>query len=164
MKNKVFSFINVIGLTIGLSASFVIGLMIYYDYTFDNFHKDGDRIYRVVTDFSSPEGKFHNRGVTLALKGAIKDNSNFESVNEFYTSGFSKVENKEENLEFKSPRFVMYADQNYFKIFDYNFLAGDKTTALSSPNTVVLTDTRACLLYTSPSPRDQRGSRMPSSA
>ena len=51
MKNKVFSLINIIGLTIGLSASFVIGLMVYYDYTFDDFHKDGDRIYRVVTDF-----------------------------------------------------------------------------------------------------------------
>jgi hypothetical protein len=58
MKHKVFSLINIIGLTIGLSASFVIGLMIYYDATFDTFHKDKDRIYRVVTDLTSPEANF----------------------------------------------------------------------------------------------------------
>ena len=63
LKHKVFSFINVIGLTIGLSASFIIGLMVYYEYTFDNFHKDEDRIYRVVSDFISPDKTF-----TFSLK------------------------------------------------------------------------------------------------
>jgi putative ABC transport system permease protein len=80
MKHKVFSLINVIGLTIGLSASFVIGLMIHYDTTFDDFHKDSDRIYRVVTDFYSPDGEFFVSGVNLALEDAIRDNSNFEMV------------------------------------------------------------------------------------
>ena len=55
-KNKLFSAINVISLAIGLSASFVIGLMVYYDFSFDTFHEDGDRIYRVVTDFETPQG------------------------------------------------------------------------------------------------------------
>lgn len=154
MKHKVFSLINVIGLTIGLSAAFVIGLIIFYDATFDNFHKDGDRIYRVVTDFTSPEGKFYNRGITLALKEEIKDNSNFETVSEFYTRGFSKVENKESNLEFKRPQNIIYADQNYFSVFDYDFLAGDKTKAISETNTVVLTETRAADYFPNLSPND----------
>ena len=55
-KNKIFSLINIVGLTIGLSASFVIGLIIYYDATYDTFHPDDDRIYRVVSDFYSPSG------------------------------------------------------------------------------------------------------------
>lgn len=67
-NNKIFSLINIISLAIGLSASFVIGLMVYYDFTFDQFHKDGDRIYRVTTDFNSPEGAFYNSGVTVPLK------------------------------------------------------------------------------------------------
>lgn len=143
MKHKVFSFINVIGLTIGLSASFVIGLMIYYEYTFDNFHEDGNRIYRVVTDFSNPEGIDYNSGVTLALKDAILDNPNFESIGELYNLGAYKVENKANGLEFKRPRFVTYTDSEYFNVFEYNFLAGNKKTALSNPNTVVLTEARA---------------------
>ena len=95
MKHKVFSLINIIGLTIGLSASFVIGLMVYYDATFDDFHKDGDRIYRVVTDLISPEDTFSISGVTLALEDEIKDDSNFETVGSFYIERPSKVENRE---------------------------------------------------------------------
>jgi len=118
-KNKVFSLINIIGLTIGLSASFVIGLMIYYDYTFDDFHKDGDRIYRVVTEFNDPQGEYYNSGITLALKGAIEDNSNFETVSEFYIERPSKVENKLNDVTLKWPEFVIFADQNYLDIFQF---------------------------------------------
>ena len=143
MKNKVFSLINIIGLTIGLSASFVIGLMVYYDYTFDNFHKDGDRIYRIVTDFDSPEGQFHNPGVTIALENAIKGNSNFEIVNGFYSERPFKVKNREMNIESKWPSFVIFTEQDYFEMFQYNFLAGNVENALVEPNQVVLTNTRA---------------------
>ncbi|APZ45129.1 cell division protein FtsX [Polaribacter reichenbachii] len=143
MNHKVFSFINVIGLTIGFSASFIIGLMVYYDYTFDDFHKDGDRIYRVVTDFKSPEGEFFNSGVTLALKGAIQDNSNFDVVSEFYLERPMKVNNRTEDLEFKLPKDVIYADENYFKIFDYKFIVGNNIKTLQNPNEVILTEERA---------------------
>ena len=143
MKNKVFSFINVIGLTIGLSASFIIGLMIYYDFTFDNFHKDSDRIYRVVSNFSGPNGKFFNSGVTLALEDAIKENSNLEVINGFTIERPSIVENKEENIIKKWPNHVIFTTPEYFDIFDYNFLAGNKNDALDNPNQVVLTNTRA---------------------
>jgi len=154
MKHKLFSLINVIGLTIGLSASFVIGLMIYYDATFDDFHKDGDRIYRVVSDFYSPEGKFSNSGITLALEDAIKDNSNLETVSGFYTERPSKVENRALDIEFKWPDFVIFADANYFNIFKYKFLAGDDTNVLSSPNTVILTEKRAADYFPNTEPSD----------
>lgn len=146
-KHKVFSIINIIGLTIGLSASFVIGLIIYYDSTFDTFHKDSDRIYRVVTDFKTNEGGFYNSGVSLALKDAIKDNSNFDIVSDFYIERPMKVENKDLNLTFKLPNFVIYTDGNYFKLFDYNFLAGNKQKILSNPNNVVLTQERAARYF-----------------
>ena len=98
MKHKVFSLINVIGLTIGLSASFVIGLMIFYDYTFDTFHKDGDRIYRVVSNFNGPQGKFYNSGITMAMEDALKSNSNFETVSGFYLERPASVENRDKNI------------------------------------------------------------------
>lgn len=143
LKNKVFSFINIIGLTIGFSASFVIGLMVYYDYTFDNFHKDGDKIYRIVTDFKTQDGTFSNSGVTLALKGAIEEDSNFDVISEFYVERPMKVENEAENLKFKLPEFVIYADKDYFKIFNYTFIAGDENNTLQNPNEVILTEERA---------------------
>jgi ABC-type antimicrobial peptide transport system permease subunit len=154
MKHKVFSLINVIGLTIGLSASFVIGLLIYYDTTFDDFHKDGDRIYRVVSNFSSPEGKFYNSGMTLALEDAIKENSNFETLSGFYIERPSKVENRVIGSEFKWPDFVIFTDANYFDIFKYKFLAGGNADALASPNKVILTEKRARDYFPNTSPTD----------
>tara|TARA_R110002051_G_scaffold63132_5_gene114937 strand:- start:41693 stop:44140 length:2448 start_codon:yes stop_codon:yes gene_type:complete len=154
MKYKVFSLINVIGLTIGLSASFVIGLMIYYDATFDTFHKDGNRIYRVVSDFYSPEGKFSNSGVPVALVDALENNSNFETVSGFYIERPTKVENGALDLEFKWPNFVIFTDANYFKIFNYKFLAGDQSDVLSSPNTVILTENRAAQYFPNTTPSD----------
>ena len=50
-KHKIFTFINIVGLSIGISASLVIYLIVHYDFTFDKFHKDSDRIFRVVSDF-----------------------------------------------------------------------------------------------------------------
>ena len=154
MKHKVFSLINIIGLTIGLSASFVIGLIIYYDASFDTFHKDKEQIYRVVSDFYSPDGEFSVSGVTLALEDAIKDNSNFETVSGFYIERPSKVENRENGSEFKWPNFVIFTDANYFKIFNYKFLAGDTTDLLSNPNNVILTENRASDYFPNSSPSD----------
>lgn len=154
LKHKVFSFINVIGLTIGLSAAFMISLMVYYDYTFDNFHKDGDKIYRIVTDFSSPEGKFHNSGVTLALEDEIKKNTNFEIVNGFYTERPSKVENRNLDITVKWPKNVIFTNKAYFDMFQYNFLAGNKNTALNNPNNVVLTEERAAQYFPNINPLD----------
>jgi len=154
MKHKVFSLINIIGLTIGLSASFVIGLMVYYDATFDDFHKDGDRIYRVVTDLISPEDTFSISGVTLALEDEIKDDSNFETVGSFYIERPLKVENRELGSEFKWPNFVIFTDVNYFKIFNYTFLAGDETNILTNPNSVILTENRAADYFPNTVPSD----------
>lgn len=147
IKHKVFSFVNVIGLTIGLSASFLISLMVYYDYTFDNFHKDGDRIYRVVTNFTSPEGQFYNSGVTVALEDALKENSNFETVSGFYIERPAKVENRVADIKIKWPKNVIFTDEDYFDIFQYNFLAGNKSGALTNPNSVILTESRAAVYF-----------------
>ncbi|AUC15951.1 cell division protein FtsX [Tenacibaculum sp. SZ-18] len=157
IKHKVFSLINIIGLTIGLSASFIIGLMIYYDYTFDNFHRDSDRIYRVVTNFNSPNGKFYNSGITLALEEAIKENSNLEIINGFTIERPSIVENKEENIVKKWPSKVIFSTGEYFEIFDYNFLAGNKNNILKNPNEVILTHKRAQQYFPKLTPNDMIG-------
>jgi ABC-type antimicrobial peptide transport system permease subunit len=154
MRYKVFSFINVIGLTIGLSASFIIGLMVYYDYTFDTFHEDGDRIYRVVSNFDSPEGKAYNSGVTLALEDAIQENSNFETVSGFFIERPFKVENRKESIVVKWPNHVIFTDEDYFDIFKYKFLAGNKSGALTQPNTVILSEERAAQYFPKETPQE----------
>jgi ABC-type antimicrobial peptide transport system permease subunit len=144
-KNKVFSLINILGLSIGLSAAFVIGAMVFYDLSFDKFHPDGDRIYRVTTAFKSPDGDFYNAGVTVPLAQALVDlkMEELETVAPFFTTYPLHVENQETGNRFKNPEFVIYTEPSYFKTFEYNWLAGNIESALEEPNMVVLSEERA---------------------
>lgn len=143
-KNKLFSGINVISLAIGLSASFVIGLMVYYDFTFDKFHPDGDRIYRVTTDFSSPEGEGCNSGVAVPLTEAVKQGiTGVQQSTTFFTTNLPKVMNPSFTKAINNPEKVIFADSSFFRFFDYQWLAGNPGTALKNPNEVVLTESRA---------------------
>lgn len=143
-KNKTFSLINVIGLSIGLSASFVIGIMIYYDLTFDKFHEDRDRIYRVVVDTQGPDQEGHSRGVPVPLIDALKDNSTgIDYVSPFFLVGFDKVTVASSQKEFEWPGDIVVADEEYFKIFKYHWLAGSADAALENPFEVVLSKSRA---------------------
>ncbi|MDB5134930.1 MAG: yknZ 5, partial [Mucilaginibacter sp.] len=71
-RHKLFTFINVIGLSIGISAALVIYLIVHYDFTFDKFHKDSDRIYRVVTNFTFEGQPAYNGGVSGPIPGVVK--------------------------------------------------------------------------------------------
>ncbi len=104
-KNKLFSIINVISLAIGLSASFVIGLMVYYDFTFDKFHKDGDLIYRITTVYSSPEGEAYNYGVSVPLIAEVKqDFTGIQQTTAFFTAEPSRVMNASFSKAFNTPK------------------------------------------------------------
>lgn len=144
-KNKIFSLINVLGLSIGLSAAFVIGAMVYYDLTFDTFHPDGHRIYRITTSFESPEGEFYNAGVTVPLAQALRDleMQELETITPFFTAYPLYVDNQKTENRFKNPKYVVYTDDSYFKTFEYQWLVGNRENALQEPNTVVLSRERA---------------------
>ena len=66
-KNKIFSLINVSGLSIGISSALVIYLIVSHDLSFDKFEKDRDRIYRVVSDFTFSGQPYHNSGATYPM-------------------------------------------------------------------------------------------------
>ena len=66
-RNAIFSAINITGLAIGISASLVIYLIVSYDFSFDKFEKDGDRVFRVVSNMKFPGTDFKNAGVPLPL-------------------------------------------------------------------------------------------------
>ena len=143
-KNKLFASINVISLAIGLSASFVIGLMVYYDFTFDKFHKDGDLIYRITTVYNSSEGKDYNYGVAVPLIAEVKQNlTGIQQSTAFFTAEPSRVMNASFSKAFNTPKKVIYADPDFFKILNYEWLAGNSETAMDAPNKVVLTESRA---------------------
>jgi len=152
-RHKLFTLINIIGLSIGISAFLVIYLIVHYDFTFDKFHKDSDRIYRVVMDISFQGQINHSSGVPGPLPGAIKSQATgIEEITPLYTLSPHFVyidKDKKAQKRFKDLDRITLADQQYFKIFNYVWLAGSSKHALDIPNQVVLTSQQARLYFPS---------------
>jgi putative ABC transport system permease protein len=146
-RNKVFSMINIAGLAIGISASLVIYLIVHHEFSYEKFRKDGDRIYRVVTNMHFPEQDFKNAGVPGPLPETVRSEiPGIEKSTIFWTAGPTKVEvpSKIENKNvFKKQEGIIYADDQYFHFFGYQWLGGSADNALNGPNKVVLTESRA---------------------
>lgn len=145
-RNKLFTMINVIGLSIGISAALVIYLIVHYDFTFDRFHKDGNRIYRVVTNFTFQGQPSYNGGVSGPIPGAVKSQvtgiEESEPLFIMYSTDVT-VPGGKEPAKFKSQDDIIVTGQGYFSLFEYKWLAGWQNTALNEPNKVVLTSSQA---------------------
>ncbi|HEV9038452.1 MAG TPA: ABC transporter permease, partial [Puia sp.] len=91
-RNKTFSFINIVGLSIGISASLVIFLLVQYDFTFDKFEKDGSRIYRVVAEGHNDHNSWHGVSLSEPMGAAAKkDIPGLEIVAPFRTLDETRV-------------------------------------------------------------------------
>ncbi|HVX49309.1 MAG TPA: ABC transporter permease [Chitinophagaceae bacterium] len=143
-RNKVFSLINISGLTVGISASLVIYMIVSYEFSFDKFEPGRNRVYRVVTDMMFPGNPFKLSGVPAPLYDAVqKDVTGIEAAAPFITYGGNvTMPGKNAPVVYKWQGKMIFADDNYFKIFPYRWVAG-KPTALTEPFKVVLTQSRA---------------------
>ncbi|MDN5289208.1 MAG: hypothetical protein JWR38_5482 [Mucilaginibacter sp.] len=153
-RHKLFTFINIIGLSIGISSALVIYLIVHFDFTFDKFHPDSDRIYRVVTEFSFSGEVGYNGGVTSPLSGVVQNEvSGVERSAPFYTfeTNVFIPQNTGTPKKFKNQENIILADGRYFNLFSYKWLAGSAKTALDAPYQVVLTSDQAKIYFPSTS-------------
>jgi putative ABC transport system permease protein len=152
MRFKVFTLINILGLAIGISAALVIYLIVHYDFTFDQFEKDNDRIYRVVSDMKFSGNPYHNSGVPAPVAEAVRNElTGIEVVAAFHQhDSETKViipGNTKQPLVLKNQDNLIFADANYFKLIPYEWIAGSANSALNDPLKVVLTDKSAKLYF-----------------
>lgn len=148
LKNKVFSLVNLLGLTVGLSASWMIGLYVADELRYDRYHANADRIFRVVHE-ASWDGGHLNLAVTSApFAPALKqDYADVEEAVRMVPEGGGTL--KAGNRELRADD-IYFADANVFRVFTYPFLAGDPKTALTRPEAIVLSRTLAEKLFGSP--------------
>src|SRR5690242_9479631 len=140
-RNKAFSAINIFGLAIGISASLVIFLIVQYDFSFDKFEKGNDQIYRVVTDddpgppvFMADAAQKKLTGLDLVVPFTPW---NFEVKVSIPQYGEAKP-----SVFLNEPEIVL-ADEEYFKLINYKWLAGSPSSSLSEPYQTVLTEQNA---------------------
>ncbi|WP_136468265.1 ABC transporter permease [Flagellimonas onchidii] len=146
IKNRLSSFINVFGLTLGISVCVTILIFVRYESTFDAFHKKADLTYRIVQHSLLPNQTLYWNTTAYPLAEALRND--FPEINQVTqisgpVSRVLKVEDAlgNENL-FEEPE-ILFVDEYYPKTFDLIWLAGNENTALREINSVVLTETMA---------------------
>ncbi len=150
-RNKIFSLINVLGLSIGISAALVIFLVLYYEFGYDRFEKDGNRIYRVVMDVSINGDQGHSAGLPAPLGGAVqRELTGIEQtvpVFQFQGDATANVyvagEHADKPVLYKSQPAIVFTSPSYFGMLSYQWVAGSPEASLKEPFTVVLTESRA---------------------
>ncbi|MEO1022131.1 MAG: ABC transporter permease [Bacteroidota bacterium] len=150
IKNKSHTLINLSGLTLGITCAIVVFLVIQFDLSFDTWHANNDRVYRVVrldTEFGAED---YNRGGPYPMAEALRnDMTGVETAvlihNNFSTPVFTSPE--EGTADKFTESSVALVDPDYFQLFDYTWLAGNEATAIDQPNSVVITKSFAERLF-----------------
>ena len=153
-KNKTFSSINVIGLTIGLACCLLIALYIQNELSYDKFQVKGNRIARVIMQYSFDGSTESNAGNFTSVRVASIFPRTFPEVESaIKMTEYSRVVKYDDKL-FNEKKF-MYADSNFFKIFSFKLLKGNSQTALSKPYDVLLTASTAKRYFGNKNPIDK---------
>ncbi|HLL42886.1 MAG TPA: ABC transporter permease, partial [Segetibacter sp.] len=140
-SHKAFSFINIIGLAIGMTACFLIYLYVTFELSYDTFHSKADRIYRVVADIKTPTEVINASGPSWAVPPNAKDE--FPEVEHFVrVAGGDNVLVRKGDIKFQEENSA-WADSAFFKVFDFKLLKGDPNTALKDPFSIVFSETAA---------------------
>jgi ABC-type antimicrobial peptide transport system permease subunit len=147
IRQKQTAFINVLGLTIGIAASFILFLLIQFHTSFDTFHTKYDRLYRVVTMSDSNTGSFHTGGIPTPLPNAFRlDFPEAEEVifTQYQSGALILVQQPDgTSKKYEEERGVVFTEPGVFKLFDRGVLIGDASKSLDEPNEAVISESLA---------------------
>lgn len=146
VKGKIFSLINIVGLSVGLTCCMLITLYILNEISYDRYHKNADRIYQLGTEFVGLDN-FKKIANSAAAMGEMMQRE-FPEIEQStrlvrlfeedktllqYTQKDGAVKSFYETKGF-------LADSTFFRMFTYDFIEGNPVTALSNPNTIVISE------------------------
>jgi len=131
-RNKIYSFINVAGLSLGLPCAMLIMLYVKDEVSFDKFHKNVDNIYRVVS-----QRKENKIPVTGLLQGP-RFTQNVPGI-----KSFVRIDSRYEDIKTGTAiqsQSVLHVDSNFFSVFTFPLLSGNPETCLTEPHSIVLSE------------------------
>lgn len=161
-KNKVLTAINIIGLAIGISACLTIYLLVSYDFSFENFHADKEKIYRIVSRMDFTDLTIYNGGAPVPTADAAREKiPGLAAISSIIIPGEMKVRIQNpasgKDGSFRKQKNILCADSNYFNIIQYKWLAGSKPGNLGRPFQVVLSEKRAKQYFPALQPSEMIG-------
>jgi putative ABC transport system permease protein len=139
-KHKLYSAINIFGLTVGLAACLLIGVYINHELSYDKFNVNADRIVRATMEYKNSETV--NKTATTGTKPGPQFKRTFPSIQEYARTFITHRVIKNGDKVFDEPD-VLYADQPFFKMFSFPIIEGNVATALDAPDKIVVTKSMA---------------------
>ncbi|RZK19782.1 MAG: FtsX-like permease family protein [Pedobacter sp.] len=149
-KNKGYTFINILGLSIGMASCILIFIFIRYELSFDEGFKNENRIYRLTTNWTSADGFEESQGVPKPAPAAFRNDfkNQIEKVGAIcQDGGIIKVKDDAGKEKIKTLEDVFYAEPQFFQIMSFEWLQGNPIQSLSQPNSVVLSKDMATKLF-----------------
>jgi putative ABC transport system permease protein len=144
-KHKFFSLVNICGLAIGVATFWVIALYVADEWSYDRYHEKADRIFRVAQHGKWNGGSFNLAITSVPYAPALKaDYPEVEDAVRIDMEGGGKIGYGDKKIEAFD---ISFTDNSIFNIFTFHFLDGDPQTALSKPQSIVLTKTLAEKLF-----------------
>jgi len=136
-RHRVFSLINIIGLTVGMTACFLIFLYVHFELSYDKFHSKGDRIYRIVCDIKTPTETMHPGGPSWAVGPHLM--GGFPQVEAAVRTTGDELLVRKGNIKFQEMH-SLWADSSFFEVFDFKLIKGNPHTALNEPLNIVFSE------------------------
>jgi putative ABC transport system permease protein len=165
-RHKLTTSINVLGLTFGILSCVVIYLYVAFEFSYDKFHADADRIYRITISMPMGNGAQHaDVGMAGPFGPALRQETTvFSAVTTLFTDDTrvliplaGQPARVIPGISGDQTYHITFADSDYPKIFHYQWLAGNPATALQKPFTVVLTESEAKRYFQGGTPEDWMG-------
>ncbi len=145
MKHPGYSFMNVLGLTLGITSALFLLIYVSDEVSYDRYHENADRIYRVSSKITETDDQFTWIVAQIPFGPQVaQDYPEVESYVRFIN--MPRALYKHEDKEFNEENFF-YADSALFDIFTYKVIRGDARSALLEPNKIVLTETVAARYF-----------------
>src|ERR1700733_1181686 len=143
LKYRFISFINLFGLTVGLTCCLLITTYIINELSFDRYNEHADNVYRVTRSFNNQDGIVSLKLSTVSAPFGYYLPGDFPEIKQLtrlYDNGNAPFRYKEKLL---SEDHLFYAEKNLFDVFSVKFLKGDPKTALADPYSVMMTEETA---------------------
>jgi len=141
LKNKLFSALNILSLSIGMATCLVIYLFVQYEMNFDTQYQDSNRIYRIQRDFFGDENSTLSLATTAPLVAPLLK-QDFPEVQEVTRLRIEQAPMSKDDIVLLE-KYIGWVDHNFFEFFDFEFIRGTSATAFDGPTSVVLSQSAA---------------------
>lgn len=137
-RKKIYAGINILGLAIGMACCAILFIYVYQEMTYDRYHRDGNRVYRVYEEIQTPTATRIYAPIAWPLAPALLENyPQAEAAVRVFGWGDARLVQEGERRFFESS--VFFAEASLFDVLSFRFLQGRPDKALERPNTLVIT-------------------------